>query len=121
MNTFSEMIGVTFDYVTGDKGDGWMTFVGDGLKFEFFHAQDCCERVQIEDVCGDLADLAGSPILVAEEVSNGAIPADFKPSDDCYLWTFYRFATAKGFVTVRWLGESNGYYGVGVSYRMTKS
>ena len=52
-----------------------------------------------------------SPLLVAEEVSSdGAPPPDRQWGVDSYTWTFYRFQTIRGSVTVRWLGESNGYY-----------
>jgi hypothetical protein len=74
----------------------------------FFHSQDCCEHVRIEDVVGDLEDLQGEPLLLAEEVSGETGP---EPEyADSYTWTYYKFATRKGYVDVRWLGESNGYY-----------
>ena len=88
----------------------------DGGKYIFYHEQDCCEHVRIEDVCGDLSDLIGSPILMADEESNAG-RAVTDPEHDCDTWTFYKFATIKGSVTVRWLGESNGYYSESVDYK----
>jgi hypothetical protein len=75
------------------------------------HRQDYCEQVYIEDICGDLKDLIGSPILMAEEVSS-TDNETLKPPYLCdsYTWTFYKLATQKGSVTIRWFGSSNGYY-----------
>lgn len=109
---FDTMIGVT---MTSVIDDGDLVFTTDGgRKFVFTHDQDCCENVFIEDICGDLTDLVDSPIVEAEEVSNYEGP-ELKDSES-YTWTFYRFGTAKGHVTVRWLGESNGYYSEGVDF-----
>lgn len=112
------MVGAVVDRVVGDKGDDRMIFyAADGRAFHFYHSQDCCESVDIEDICGDLADLIGSPIVLAEEVSNEPEPEREYQPDSC-TWTFYRFATAKGSVTVRWYGESNGYYSESVDFHV---
>jgi hypothetical protein len=109
--SMAQMLGKTFVEVTGSVGDREMIFVTeDGQRFMFAHQQDCCESVDINDIVGDLQDLVGSPMLQAEEVS-GVTPVDFNEMDhESVTWTFYKFATRKGYVDVRWLGESNGYY-----------
>ena len=111
------MVGKTFESVV-NIGDDELIFKGKE-SFKFYHAQDCCESVSIEDICGDLEDLENSPILHAEEVSN--YETDDKPNyPDSFTWTFYKFSTIKGSVTVRWLGESNGYYSESVDVTYTK-
>jgi hypothetical protein len=108
-----DMVGMVFTRVSGGVGDGELVFENDTERFVFFHAQDCCECVDINDIVGDLQDLVGEPLLMAEEVSGYIGP---EPEyHDSYTYTFYKFATRKGYVDVRWLGESNGYYSEGVS------
>ena len=103
------MKGKTFVEVTGSIGSGEMMFVtAEGERFLFAHYQDCCESVDINDIVGDLEDLVGSPLLIAEEVSGATEPDE--EHYESYTYTFYKFATRKGYVDVRWLGESNGYY-----------
>ena len=107
----AQMLGKTFVQVSGSVGGYEMTFeTANGERFMFAHSQDCCERVDIDDIVGDLQDLVGEPLLVAKEVQ-GETPVDFNEGDhESVTWTFYKFATRKGYVDVRWLGESNGYY-----------
>ena len=107
-----DMVGKTFTRVYGGVGDGEMVFENDTERYVFTHDQDCCESVVINDVVGDLQDLVGEPLLMAEEVS-GYIGPEPEYADS-YTWTFYKFATRRGYVDVRWLGESNGYYSEGV-------
>jgi len=107
----TQMLGKTFVQVSGAVGNFDLLFeTANGERFMFSHQQDCCERVDINDIVGDLQDLVGEPLLVAEEVQ-GETPVDFNERDhESVTWTFYKFATRKGYVDVRWLGESNGYY-----------
>lgn len=78
----------------------------DGAVFNFYHQQDCSETVEIESIEGDLKDLIGTPLLAAEMVTGESSEREFHTQ----TWTFLKFATIKGYVTVRWLGQSNGYY-----------
>ena len=111
----AQMLGKTFVQVTGAVGNFDLLFeTANGERFMFSHQQDCCERVDINDIVGDLQDLVGEPLLLAEEVQ-GETPVDFNEREyESVTWTFYKFATRKGYVDVRWLGESNGYYSEGV-------
>lgn len=104
----SDFVGKTFACVEKDGDDRIVFGENNGERFIMEHMQDCCESVFIEDVCGEFVDLVGSPILVAEEVSCDKGPlTDY---DESYTWTFYKFSTIKGSVTIRWYGTSNGYY-----------
>ena len=90
-------------------------YTNDGKKYKMYHEEDCCESVSIEDISGDLNDLIGEPIIMADEVSNND-PINPDIEFDSFTWTYYKLATVKGYVTIRWYGESNGYYSEDVSF-----
>jgi hypothetical protein len=120
--TIEELMGQTIVQIAGaEKGQEEILFtLKDSRVFRMFHEQDCCESVQVEDVCGDINDLIDRPIVRAEAPSTKNEP---KPSDkyiDYWTWTFYILGTQKGTVTIRWLGSSNGYYSEGVDCEWTR-
>lgn len=87
-----------------------------GKRFTMDHDQCCCEQVQLEEFVGDEDDVLNTPVLQAEE-STSDEQFEGKPErPDSITWTFYRITTAKGQLVLRWLGESNGYYGEEVDF-----
>jgi hypothetical protein len=95
------------------KSDEILFTDSEGVQYRMYHSQDCCESVTLEDVVGDMADLLDSPILEAEEVTSSEDPEGTNRANeyrDSYTWTFYKIGTIRGRVTIRWYGESNGYY-----------
>lgn len=124
--------GKTIEAIHGDQGSDELVFdTSDGESYKMYHSQDCCESVSIEEIIGDLKDLIGNPILLAEEVSSSdpdeALKLKREQEEaekdggyyygaDSETWTFYKLSTIKGSVTIRWYGTSNGYYSEGVSF-----
>lgn len=121
---FADLVGVTLKEVRVDEVEDQIRFVAeDGREWLMHHPQLCCENVVIDDICGSIDDLIGSPITQAEESTNEPTAEEVVPEerrDAEMLWTFYRVGTAKGLVVLRWWGSSNGYYGVGVDFDLVK-
>lgn len=114
MANFSDLVGHVLTKINGaEAGCDQIEFITEfGRTFVMNHQQDCCETVSVESVVGDVNDLLGVPILVAEESSGDGEEVEYCSS----TWTFYKLATIKGYVDIRWLGESNGYYSERVDF-----
>lgn len=104
----------------------------DGTRFQMTYYNDCCASCSIEEVIGDIDDLLGQEILLAEEVKSRDPHPDEQAKRDkeesdwreqhprqdyigdyayrSETWTFYKLSTIKGSMTIRWYGNSNGYY-----------
>lgn len=115
---YSEIIGKTIKEIvfTGEEYNKKIYFLIDNDEYVMYHDQDCCEAVSIDDIVGDINDLIGSPLTMAEEVTNPDGLGRKDEYDESYTWTFYKFATNKGYVTIKWYGESNGYYSESVDF-----
>lgn len=115
---FKPLLGRTITKIEGaaEESEEILFIMENGDVFRMYHEQDCCEQVLVEDVGGNIEDLIGAPILKAEEVTN---EGEFDWDNTC-TWTWYQFATIKGYVTIRWVGESNGYYSESVNYEWIK-
>ena len=115
-----ELIGKTIVSIVGmEEGSEEIVFTTlDGKQYKMYHEQDCCESVTIDDVCGDVMVLIGSPLLSVEERVSDENPPDVKDIEwqDSFTWTFYHFSTIKGYLDLRWYGESNGYYSERVDF-----
>lgn len=120
---FNELIGKTitkiesvYDYYSDNRKDGVergaqqiIFTMDDGTVLIISHDQFGGEDVNVEDIIGDIQCLIGSPLTQAEVVHE-------ENKENYCAWSFCKFATVKGYVTIRWYGESNGYYSVDVSY-----
>jgi|SRR5579864_1796877 len=114
---FSELRGLTLLSIEGaEQGSDRVIFkTRQGLNFIMYHSQDCCESVSLDEIHGDIQDLIGTPILLAEEsTSEEHPPEEYTP--ESFTWTFYRLVTILGSVQLKWLGTSNGYYSERVDF-----
>lgn len=110
------LLGKTLTAIENENNETLVFRTNTGEVYHMYHSQDCCETVQVEEIIGDPEDLLNNPILQAEEVSSSDPQPGLSTSDESFTWTFYKLATIKGSVTIRWLGESNGYYSEEVDF-----
>jgi hypothetical protein len=122
----------TLSKIEVDTNDEYIDFITThGNRYRLVHFQDCCEYVTIDDICGDLDDLIGEPLLEVEEIVSETpdhLPAVDKVKliledtqngylvDNSQTWSFYKLRTRKGEVTLRFYGSSNVYYSETVSF-----
>lgn len=94
-----------------------IVFKNNDFEFRFYHEYDCCESVYIESITGEIEDLINEPIHFIDESKSPYFEDTYgllmggANKDEC-IWTFYKFGTRKGYVDIRWIGGSNGYYSV---------
>jgi hypothetical protein len=117
LNAVEDLKGL-FAIYSEDDGD-FHLLLADGRRCRLHNSEegtgnDC--SVWLEDVSGTLEDLVASEILQAEECTGESGP---DKGDESFTWTFYRFATRKGAVTLRFYGTSNGYYSESASFEVT--
>jgi len=121
MKEFKDLRGKIIVNIENKDNKELIFTLDDGDKYKLYHDQDCCEGVEIDEIIGDLKSLYHSSITLAEEVIN----EDKNPSGvrvpkyqdtESFTWTFYKLATLSGYVTIRWYGQSNGYYSESVSW-----
>lgn len=103
-----DIIGALCTNVVETDEDFQLFLEKDGKKYicRLWHDQDCCEVVWLDEITGNINDLIGTQILKACETIDSGIDYD----GEHYTWTFYHFATIKGYVDLKWVGNSNGYY-----------
>lgn len=69
---FSELVGKTLKSIE-NKGEEIRFNTTDGETFRQVYYEDCCASCSVEEIHGDLEDLVGVPIWIAEEVSSTAV------------------------------------------------
>lgn len=107
---FTELLGKKIEFIT--LGDSQIHFLfNDDKEYLMYHQEDCCEEVLIEDINGNIDDLIDSPLIMAEKVVT-----ENENAVESGTWTFFKFATIKGYVTIRWYGSSNGYYSEDIDF-----
>lgn len=117
---FAELNGKTITKIVGleANSDEVHFYTSDGKHYMMWHYQECCESVVIDDINGCVENLLDAPITIAEERSSNTNPEGVRMDyQDSFTWTFYTLATSKGYVDIRWYGESNGYYSESVDFQ----
>lgn len=81
-------------------------------RIEFGHDQDCCELVRLYEYHGSIQ--AGEKLIDIKVTTD-----NYDEAYESGTWTFITIETDKSTLTLRFLGESNGYYSEEVDIEFT--
>ncbi len=70
VRSFEDLLGRILVKIEKIDDQELILYLSDKNFVRLFHSQSCCEDVYIEDICGDLNDLIGEPLINVEEVCN---------------------------------------------------
>lgn len=110
---FDDLVGKIITKVS-QRSDRIIFKTSDGEVYSLQHDQECCENVELDDVCGDLDDLINEKIIKFYEVQDKKTP--LKPEDigkedvESHTWAFYHISTLSSHITIKFYGISNGIY-----------
>lgn len=110
LNAKCYLEGKTISKITGVEVNSREIYIetSNGEKYQFYHSQDCCESVSVEDVQGNINNILNTPIKrFTETITRGG---------DSWTRTRHRITTEKGSLVIIWLGESNGWYNEDVTF-----
>ena len=114
VNTYTEFSGKTIQEIRGCKkhSDEVTIKFTDGSCLKFYHRQDCCESVLLEDFDTEPEYLINTNIISIEEriSRSGEGINPLNDWDESYTWSFYVIKTSSSTMVLRWYGESNGWY-----------
>lgn len=110
---FKDLIGKTIIKIEGMEIDSEEIYFicNDGSQYRMYYSQDYREYVYLEDINGNIDNILNSEVLKADEKEE-----ENKNASESGTYTFYTIATAKGYLDLRWNGESNGYYSETVEF-----
>jgi hypothetical protein len=84
----------------------------DNYVVKMYHEQDCCESVYLDsaDSIDNNDDIYTDCNWCIMEIVDNVNRGGKREWTESFTWTFYKMKTNKGYDTLRWYGESNGYY-----------
>ena len=106
------IVGKTVKSIVNNNNKELLLDFTDGSRGVFYHGQDCCESVYIQE-SDDLSLLEAATITAITKEETDASEYSY----DSSTLTTLLFVSKIGKVKVTWLGISNGYYSESVDFK----
>ena len=87
--------------------------------YAMYHEQDCCETVEVDGIYGDLVGIKGNNVVSCDRMTFSGPNHTEKRGyyEESVTVSIYKIVYRGGEMTIKWYGESNGYYDESVGFR----